>query len=178
MLGKASRTALLTLAVAAPSLVYANNFNYNAFQIRLGADPGTMGAEFTTYFTENTHFIVRGDSRFDGDWDVAGGIGFNGPAGQFADVYGQLLVHNIKQKNHDTWDTDFASEFNIGSRIWFLQNVEGDARIGMLNGNDDTKFIWKVGARFHSTDALSIGAALFDNGTYGNQVEMSVAFNF
>lgn len=87
------------MAVAAPSLVYANNFNYNAFQVRLGADPGTVGAEFTTFFTENTHFILRGDSRFEGDWDVAGGIGFNGPAGQFADVYGQLLVHNIKTKS-------------------------------------------------------------------------------
>ncbi|GAL32391.1 hypothetical protein JCM19240_5822 [Vibrio maritimus] len=38
MLGKASRAALLTLAVAAPTLVQANNFNYNSFEVRLGAN--------------------------------------------------------------------------------------------------------------------------------------------
>lgn len=38
MLGKASRAALLTLAVAAPALVQANNFNYNSFEVRLGAN--------------------------------------------------------------------------------------------------------------------------------------------
>ena len=64
MLGKASRTALLTMAVVAPALVHANTFNYNSFLVRRGANPGTIGTEFTTFFTENTHFVARADSRF------------------------------------------------------------------------------------------------------------------
>ncbi|MCL9776316.1 hypothetical protein [Vibrio methylphosphonaticus] len=178
MLGKASRTALLALAVIAPSLVQANNFNYNAFQVRLGANPGTIGAEFSTFFTENTHIIVRGDSRFEGDWDVAGGIGFNGPAGQFADIYGQLLIHNVKTRDDEKFDSEFMSEFNIGSRVWLLENIEGIGQIGMLNRRDDTVFIWSAGARFHSTDQLSLGADIKDGGIYGPQVQMAVRFEF
>ncbi|SEG01541.1 hypothetical protein [Vibrio hangzhouensis] len=178
MLGKASRTALLTMAVVAPALVHANNFNYNSFQVRLGANPGTIGTEFTTFFTSNTHFVARADSRFEGDWDIAGGIGFNGPIGQFADAYGQLLVHNVKTKEDEKFNSEFMSEFNIGSRIWLLQNVEANGHIGMLNRRDKTVFIWSAGARFHSTDALSLGANVKDGGVYGPQVEMSVRFEF
>lgn len=178
MLGKASRTALLTMAVVAPALVHANNFNYNSFQVRLGANPGTIGTEFTTFFTSNTHFVARADSRFEGDWDIAGGIGFNGPIGQFADAYGQLLVHNVKTKEDEKFDSEFMSEFNIGSRIWLLQNVEANGHIGMLNRRDKTVFIWSAGARFHSTDALSLGANVKDGGVYGPQAEMSVRFEF
>ncbi|MBY6198030.1 hypothetical protein [Vibrio hangzhouensis] len=178
MLGKASRTALLTMAVVAPALVHANNFNYNSFQVRLGANPGTIGTEFTTFFTSNTHFVARADSRFEGDWDIAGGVGFNGPIGQFADAYGQLLIHNVKTKEDEKFDSEFMSEFNIGSRVWLLQNVEANGHIGMLNRRDKTVFIWSAGARFHSTDALSLGANVKDGGVYGPQVEMSVRFEF
>ncbi|GAL32390.1 hypothetical protein JCM19240_5821 [Vibrio maritimus] len=70
------------------------------------------------------------------------------------------------------------SEFNIGSRIWLLQNIEGTGQIGMLNRRDDTVFIWSVGARFHSTEALSLGADIKDGGIYGPQAQMSVEFTF
>jgi hypothetical protein len=178
MLGKASRATLLTLAVATPALVQANNFNYNSFEVRLGANPGTVGTEFTTFLTENTHIIARADSRFEGDWDIAGGLGFNGPIGQFADIYGQLLIHNVKTKDNEMFDSQFMSEFNIGSRVWLLENIEGIGQVGMLNRRNDTVFIWSVGARFHSTDALSLGADIKDGGIYGTQVQMSVEFGF
>ncbi|MCJ2377172.1 hypothetical protein LNL84_10060 [Vibrio sp. ZSDZ34] len=178
MLGKATRRALLCIAVIAPVVVQANNFNYNSFQVRLGADPGTTGAEFSTYFTQNTHFIVKADSRFEGDWDIAGGLGFNGPINQFADTYGQLLIHNVKYKGDEGLDTSFLSEFNIGTRVWLMQQVEVVGQIGMLNGNDKTRFIWDIGARFHSTDQLSLGVDVKDGGIYGTQAVMSVRFGF
>ncbi|CAH0529609.1 hypothetical protein [Vibrio hippocampi] len=178
MLGKVTRISLLAMTFAVPNLASANNFNYNSFSVRLGASPGTIGAEFSTFFTENTHFIVRGDSRFEGDWDFAGGIGFNGPLGQFADVYGQLMAHSVKGTDNDNYDNEFLTEFNMGTRIWLLPNVEAGGHIGMLNGADDTKFIYSAGARFHSTEALSLGAAIADNGLYGSQLQMSVRFEF
>ncbi len=97
MLGKALKVATFGLCAVLPLAAHANNFNYNMMEFRMGTSPGTFGGEVTTYFTENTHFIGRADSEFSGDWDIAGGIGFNGPAGQFADIYGQMLVHNIKK---------------------------------------------------------------------------------
>ncbi len=98
MLGKALKVATFGLCAVLPLAAHANNFNYNMMEFRMGTSPGTFGGEVTTYFTENTHFIGRADSEFSGDWDIAGGIGFNGPAGQFADIYGQMLVHNIKKR--------------------------------------------------------------------------------
>lgn len=178
MLGKVTKFSLLAISLTMPSLVSANNFNYNSFSVRLGASPGTMGAEFTTFFTENTHFIVRSDSRFEGDWDIAGGIGFNGPVGQFADVYGQIMAHSVKGTSNDKYDKEFLTEFNMGTRIWLLPNVEANGHVGMLNGADDTKFIYSAGARFHSTEALSLGASVADNGLYGTQLQMSVRFEF
>jgi hypothetical protein len=59
-----------------------------------------------------------------------------------------------------------------------MQQVEVVGQIGMLNGNDKTKFIWDVGARFHSTDQLSLGVDIKDGGVYGTQAVMSVRFGF
>ena len=84
----------------------------------------------------------------------------------------------MKTKEDEKYDSEFMSEFNIGSRIWLLQNVEANGQIGMLNRRDNTAFIWSAGARFHSTDALSLGANVKDAGIYGPQVEMSVRFEF
>ncbi|EJB5268839.1 hypothetical protein IOC44_18755 [Vibrio vulnificus] len=178
MLGKALKTTLLGVCTLLPITASANNFNYNMFEVRMGSSPGTFGAEFNTYFTENTHFIGRFDSEFSGDWDLAGGIGFNGPMGQFADIYGQMLIHNIKNKSSDKIGDEWKTEVNIGARVWLMQNVEIHGRLGQLISNDSSNSIVGIGARFHSTQQLSIGADLRNNGTYGHQILMSVNFMF
>ncbi|EJK2115206.1 hypothetical protein NK428_002081 [Vibrio navarrensis] len=178
MLSRALKTAMLGVCTLLPVAASANNFNYNMFEVRMGSSPGTFGAEFNTYFTENTHIIARFDSEFSGDWDLAGGIGFNGPMGQFADIYGQMLLHNVKTDSSDTIGDEWKTEINIGSRIWLMENIEVHGRVGQLISNDDTASIIGIGARFHSTQQLSIGADIRNNGIYGHQILMSVRFHF
>ncbi len=178
MLGKALKPLLLGACALLPITASANNFNYNMFEVRMGSSPGTFGGELNTYFTENTHFIARLDSEFSGDWDLAGGMGFNGPMGQFADINGQMLIHNVKTKSSDTIGDDFMTEVNIGTRIWFMENIELNAKFGQLISNDDTSSIISVGGRFHSTQQLAIGASITNNGIYGHQFVMSVRFHF
>ncbi|EHA1126705.1 hypothetical protein FG475_16435 [Vibrio navarrensis] len=178
MLSRALKTAMLGVCTLLPVAASANNFNYNMFEVRMGSSPGTFGAEFNTYFTENTHIVARFDSEFSGDWDLAGGIGFNGPMGQFADIYGQMLLHNVKTDSSDTIGDEWKTEINIGSRIWLMENIEVHGRVGQLISNDDTASIIGIGARFHSTQQLSIGADIRNNGIYGHQILMSVRFHF
>ncbi|EPF2928353.1 hypothetical protein ACSL9C_001209 [Vibrio navarrensis] len=178
MLSRALKTAMLGVCTLLPIAASANNFNYNMFEVRMGSSPGTFGAEFNTYFTENTHIVARFDSEFSGDWDLAGGIGFNGPMGQFADIYGQMLLHNVKTESSDTIGDEWKTEINIGSRIWLMENIEVHGRVGQLISNDDTASIIGIGARFHSTQQLSIGADIRNNGIYGHQILMSVRFHF
>ncbi len=178
MLGKALKVAAFGLCAVLPLSAHANNFNYNMMEFRMGTSPGTFGGEVTTYFTENTHFIGRSDSEFSGDWDLAGGIGFNGPAGQFADIYGQMLVHNIKKESGDLVGDKWKTEVNIGTRVWFMQNIELHGRIGQLIDNDDSETVYNLGARFHSTQQLSLGADFKNNGTYGQQLVLSARFAY
>ncbi|MBE4607801.1 hypothetical protein [Vibrio navarrensis] len=178
MLSRALKTAMLGVCTLLPVAASANNFNYNMFEVRMGSSPGTFGAEFNTYFTENTHIVARFDSEFSGDWDLAGGIGFNGPMGQFADIYGQMLLHNVKSDSSGTIGDEWKTEINIGSRIWLMENIEVHGRVGQLISNDDTASIIGIGARFHSTQQLSIGADIRNNGIYGHQILMSVRFHF
>ncbi|KGK14747.1 hypothetical protein [Vibrio navarrensis] len=178
MLSRALKTAMLGVCTLLPVAASANNFNYNMFEVRMGSSPGTFGAEFNTYFTENTHIIARFDSEFSGDWDLAGGIGFNGPMGQFADIYGQMLLHNVKTDSSDTIGDEWKTEINIGSRIWLMENIEVHGRVGQLISNDEAASIIGIGARFHSTQQLSIGADIRNNGIYGHQILMSVRFHF
>ncbi|MBW3698077.1 hypothetical protein EK599_20560 [Vibrio sp. T187] len=175
MFGIANNRLLIGLAALFSVSAQANNFNYNALEIRMGSSPSTFGGEFTTYFTENTHFIGRFDSGFSGDWDAAGGIGFNGPAGQFADIYGQMLLHNIK---YESGDDDFRTEINLGARAWLMEGIEVNIRVGQIMDNDKTNSIFGVGGRFHSTEQLSLGVDIRNNGTYGHQVLMSARFGF
>lgn len=178
MLGKALKVTAFGLCAILPLSSYANNFNYNTLEVRMGTSPGTFGGEFTSYFTENTHFIGRADSEFSGDWDVAGGIGFNGPAGQFADIYGKMLLHNIKKNSSDKVGDEWHAEVNVGTRVWLMQNVELHVRLGQLMNNDDSHTVYNLGARFHSTQQLSLGADFKNNGVYGQQLVMSARFGF
>lgn len=152
----------------------ANNFNYNYFEARMAIGPEMTGAEFSTFFTENTHFVVRADTQFDKDYDLAGGIGFNGPINQFADVYGQLLLHRVKYTPEAGGESKNQAEVNIGLRVWLAEQIEATGRIGR---NDDSS-VFHAGVRFHSTQQLSLAAETRNNGIYGPQMTMSVRFNF
>ncbi|GLT18629.1 hypothetical protein GCM10007938_24090 [Vibrio zhanjiangensis] len=156
------------------SVVNANNFNYNFFEVRTAINPEMFGAEFSTFFTDNSHFILRADTQFDKDYDFAGGIGFNGPVSQFADVYGQLLVHQTKYTPEYGADKDTTAELNIGLRLWLAEQIEVTGRIGR---NDDSS-VFYAGVRFHSTDQLTLAAETRNNGLYGPQVTMSVRFHY
>ncbi len=171
-------SVLLGLASLFSSSLYANNFNYNSVDFRLGSGSTTAGGEFTTQFTENSHFIIKADSEFEGDWDIAGGVGFNGPMGSFMDIQGQMLIHNVKTAEDDAVGETFMTEFNIGSRIWFYDNVEAHAKIGQLVEDDDNHTIYEVGGRFYSTQQLVLGASIRNNGLYGSQLLMAVRFQY
>ncbi|MGL6025942.1 hypothetical protein [Vibrio chanodichtyis] len=163
---------LLALVLATPT--WANNFNYNFVEFRTAMSPQSGGAEFSTYFTNNSHFIARIDSQFESDWDIAGGIGFNGPVSPFADVYGQLLVHHIRTPKELGGNNDTQMELNVGTRVWLTNQVEGHARIGRL----DDHSVVIAGVRFHSTDQLALSAEVRNAGVWGPQIGMGVRFQF
>ena len=71
MQGYAKKTLLIGLTTLCSFAASANNFNYNTFEIRMGASPSTFGGEFTTLFTQNAHLVGRIDTSFESDWDAA-----------------------------------------------------------------------------------------------------------
>ncbi|MDN3680724.1 hypothetical protein QWZ04_10370 [Vibrio tapetis subsp. quintayensis] len=178
MFGRARAVALLGLAALSPFAANANNFNYTSLEVRIGANPSTYGAEGKMAFTENTHFIGRFDSNFESDYDLAGGIGFNGPATQFADIYGHILLHNIKDSSDKFVGSDFIPELAFGMRAWVIDRIEANVMIGQLVYSDGSETIYSIGGRFHSTDQLSIGANLADHGVYGPQLLLGARFMF
>jgi hypothetical protein len=150
----------------------ANNFNYTYGELRTSIGPESTGLEVSTFLTENSHLIARVDSQFEGDYDVAGGVGFNGPISQFADIYGQLLIHYVDFPDDSSRDNRSQTEMNIGTRIWLTDQIEATARLGR-NGSAS---VFHAGVRFHSTEQLSLSAETRNNGLYGPQVTMSVRF--
>ncbi|MCG3723153.1 hypothetical protein EXA23_02340 [Vibrio cincinnatiensis] len=174
MLKKTSLFGTLLLATLLPTTASANNFNYNFFEVRTALSPESMGAEFNTYFTENSHLIARIDSRFEGDWDAAGGIGFNGPVNPFADIYGQMLIHSVRGSDDEGNKNDVMMELNIGTRVWLTNQIEGHLRVG--RNEDHSIFIG--GLRFHSTQQMTISAEARNAGLWGPQISMGVRFQF
>lgn len=174
MYKKAYSLGLVGLSCVLSFSAQANNFNYNFFEVRTAISPESSGAEFSTYLTDNTHLVARYDSRFDGDWDAAGGIGFNGPISQFADVYGQVLIHHIRPTDEQGGKSETQLEFNIGSRIWLSSQIEANIKLG----KNDEHSVFCAGLLFHSTEQLSLGAETKNNGVYGSQIVMNVRFQF
>ncbi|MGY3571447.1 hypothetical protein [Vibrio paucivorans] len=174
MFRKIPAVGLFSLSLLLPLSAQANNFNYNYFEVRTSFSPEVVGAEFSTFLTENSHVVARVDSQFDSDWDAAVGVGFNGPVGQFADVYGQFLVHHINYTERGSNDTDIEAEFNIGGRLWLAEQLELTARLGKLGDSS----VFHAGARFHSTQQLSLSAEARNNGIHGPQITMSVRFQY
>ncbi|EKO3556427.1 hypothetical protein P0F15_000879 [Vibrio metschnikovii] len=174
MLTRLSSSLLLLLATLTSHAAFANNFNYNFFEIRTALNPESFGGEFNTYFTENSHLIGRVDSRFEGDWDAAVGMGFNGPINPFADIYGQMLVHSTRGSREEGNKNDMMIELNVGTRVWLTENLEGHLRIG--RNEDNSIFI--AGIRFHSTQQMALTAEVRNAGIWGPQIGMGVRFHF
>jgi hypothetical protein len=174
MLKKAGLLSLIGFAFAAPNTAMANNFSYNFLEVRTAISPESFGGEFSTHFTDNSHFILRADTRFDEDWDMAGGIGFNGPINQFMDIYGQMLLHHVNYTKEEGDDSEFIYELNIGGRVWLTNQLEVHAKIGRA----DESGVFIGGVRFHSTDQLSLSAEARNAGIWGPQIAMGVRFNY
>lgn len=152
----------------------SNNFSYNYLEFRTAVDPRFSGAEFSMQMLENVHFVARADSQFEGDADIAAGFGFNGPINQFADVFGQALVHNISYPDDEHKDRETVPEFNIGLRMWLTDQLEATTRVGRL----DESSVFHAGVRFHSTSQLSLSAETRNYGLHGPQISMSVRFQY
>ncbi|MGR5165653.1 hypothetical protein ACPV5L_00445 [Vibrio astriarenae] len=161
-----------SLIAASSTAVAQNNFSYNYIEARSGLSPLTMGLEGSTQIMDNLHLVGRIDSKLESDWDLAGGIGFNGPINQFTDIFGQMLVHNISEK--DKSGTDFKPELNVGLRVWLTNQLEGTGRIGVLKD----KTVFHAGIKFHSTETLVLSADIRNNGVYGVQPTLGVRFQF
>jgi hypothetical protein len=165
--------ALSTIVWCYASSSLANNFNYNFFEFRAANSPQSLGAEFSTYTLENFHLVGRLDKRFNEAYDLAGGVGFNGPIGTFVDITGQVLVHHTKAYK-DEHDDGALLELNIGTRVWITPMLELNGKLG----NIDDHSIVEAGVRFHSTDQLTFGAQIRNNGLWGPQTTLGVRFEF
>lgn len=174
MLNRVTKPFLIALTVLCSTGSYANNFSHNYIEVRTGISPGSFGAEMSSMLTENAHLVGRTISRFEGDVDVAAGAGFHGPVGNFVDVTGEILLHYINQKHNSSSDDSIEIELNLGGRLWLTEQLEATGKIGTL----DESSIFSVGARFHSTEHLSIALENYNNGLYGPHVSLSVRFNY
>lgn len=178
MFRKARYIALFSALALNATNVNANNFNYNAFDFNVGGGPTSFGGNFGMQFMENAHFVGHLDSKFEGDYDIAAGVGFNGPMGQLADMTGQMLIHNIKEDGGKILGNDVIPEVNIGTRIWFMDGIEMHGKVGQLLDGDDTHTVWEFGGRFHSTQQLVLGVSILNGGVYGNQFRMQAKFHY
>ncbi|MGF1763173.1 hypothetical protein [Aliivibrio kagoshimensis] len=167
---------ILGASLLCSNSVLAENFSYNFIEARIGGSPSTFGGQMSGYITENSHFIAKMDSEFSGDWDLAVGAGFNGPLNEFSDLTGQLLLHNVKSSGSDKVGDENMTELNVGLRAWILPQMEVGGSIGQLIDSDESQTIGSAHFRFHSTDQLSVGAAMKFHGVYGSQVIMTARF--
>ncbi len=98
--------------------------------------------------------------------------------GQFADMTGQMLLHNVKEDSGNILGEDILPEINIGTRIWFIEGIEMHGKIGQLLDGDESHTVWELGGRFHSTQQLVLGASILNGGVYGNQIRMQARFQY
>jgi hypothetical protein len=65
-------------------------------------------------------------------------------------------------------------ELNIGARMWIGETMEFHVKIGNVEDNG----MVEGGVRFHSTDQLTVGAKIRNNGIWGPQTTIDVRFEF
>lgn len=169
---------LLAALLFFPATSYATNFNYTNFEIGFTSNPSSLSVKSRFAFSENAHFIFTGNSQFDGDWIASAGAGFQAPINAFFDIHGDGRLYSIKFPNQETHDFgDLAYGVNLGVRAWVLPQLEANLLIGQIAfDSSDTRSVVELGGRFHSTEAISIGATYRSNGIYKGQFYFSVRF--
>ncbi len=154
----------------------ANSFNYSFFEFRSAANPSSLGIEMNMPLMPNLHVVGRADKQFGNAFDIAGGAGFNGPYSDFMDLNGQILLHYADgDTGVDGYDNSgVLLELNIGTRVWLSETMELHGKIGSV----EDKAVVEAGLRFHSTNQLTVGAKLRNNGIWGPQTSIEVRFEF
>ncbi len=153
-----------------------SNFSYDYFEARIGGSPVTFGGAYSKSIHPNAHVIARVDSKFEDDYDAAGGFGFHSPINNWADLTGAMLMRVVKPDNKES--TDIGMEVNLGVRQWLGPQLEVGGKIAYIDINDDHDMAGSVYTRFHSTELFSIGAELRINDFYGDQFMFTTRFKF
>lgn len=162
------------------SLASATNFNYTNLEVGFTANPSGLSSTGRFAFMDGAHFVVSASSQFEGDWVVSGGAGFQAPINGFIDIHGDARIYTVKFPQDDKHDWgELAYGVNVGARAWVLPQIEANLVVGQIAfDSDDTRSVVELGGRFHSTDALSVGATYRANGLYKEQFYFDVRFEF
>ncbi|MFC1235622.1 hypothetical protein [Vibrio sp. F74] len=150
-----------------------SNFNYDYVEARIGIDPVTFGGAYSTSIHPNAHAVVRVDSEFESDYNLAAGFGFHAPINNWADLTGEMLLRGVDKKNASS---DLGMEINLGIRQWIGPQLELGGKVGYVDIDDDDDIIGSVYARFHSTELFSIGIEGKINDFYGDQLMFTTRF--
>lgn len=179
------KTLLAALMVIASQQAFANqeeqratmsNFNYDYAEARIGASPMTFGAAISKSIHPNAHIVGSIDSKFEGDYDFSGGVGFHAPVNNWADFTGEMLAHIHDSGEHHKTDT--GMEVNLGVRQWLGPQLEIGGKAGYLNVGDKDRWMGSVYGRFHSTELFSLGLEGRINHIYGDQLMFTARFAF
>ncbi|RXJ74909.1 hypothetical protein CS022_01585 [Veronia nyctiphanis] len=178
---------LLASVVSAPTMAIGqdlnltpsmSNFSYDYFDVRVGLSPVTYGGGVSMSIHPNAHVRAEVDTEFDKDWDFTGAVGFHAPVNDWADIYGELALRNVKKR--DVYkDGEFGIEVAIGVRQWLTPQLEVGGEIGHVSiKEEDEKVFGSVTGRFHATELFSIGAQFRFNEIYDDQLVLSTRFKF
>ncbi|MBF9000053.1 MULTISPECIES: autotransporter outer membrane beta-barrel domain-containing protein [Vibrio] len=153
-----------------------SNFSYDYIEARIGVSPVTYGAGFSMSIHPNAHFVGRIDSKFDGDFDSATGLGFHAPINNWSDLTGAMLLR-VQDKKHQN-SADAGMELNLGIRQWLGPQLEVGGNAGYVSIDDKDDWTGSVYARFHSTELFSLGAEMRFNDFYDDQLMFTARFKY
>lgn len=158
----------------------ATNFNYTNLEVGFTSSPSSITGSGRIAFSSNTHLIASGATQFKGDWLTSIGAGFHAPINDFFDIYGDAQIYSIKFPHDDKHDFgELAYAVNVGARGWIAQRVEMSLLVGQIAFDaNDVRSVAELGARFHNTEAISIGMTYRANGIYKRQLYFNVRFEY
>ncbi|MDA9557095.1 hypothetical protein N9R79_06285 [Vibrio sp.] len=172
---KTLSAATLLAVLSAPTFAATmGNFNYDYFDARVGFDPLTYGGEASMSIHPNAHALGRIDSKFEGDYDAAAGIGFHAPINDWADLTGDALFHLVDAGDDDSEHR--GVELTFGVRQWLGPQLEVHGEGGYQSIDDNEEWIGAAGARFYPTELFSIGMEYRLNQFYDDQLMATARF--